>query len=170
MKALRNLIQMALCLVAFSLSGQGNNSYDKMQSRFEKEALEPEDSAAFIQSGMQKAKTLFEYNTVYLENSSNASNQRYVKKKVPELFFVTEGDSVDIDLVMHKAQAIVQKQTGKAVELKFEKKDGVLGQVSTVDTQPVFTADLVIVKVNKAFGKMSKQVWQVFLANPVFIE
>ena len=170
MKAVKNIFGLVCSLAIFSLSAQSENSYGKMQTRFEKETFEPADSAAFIQTGMQKAKTLFEYNTVYLQNSSNVSNQKYVVKKVPELFYVTGGDSVDTDLVMQKAQSIVQKQKGKPVELKFEKKDGVLGKVSTVSTQPIFTADLIIVKVNKSFGKKSKKVWQVFLANPVFVE
>ncbi|WP_417588473.1 hypothetical protein [Owenweeksia hongkongensis] len=170
MKAAKNIFSLAICLVTFSLGAQSESSYGKMQNRFEKKSLEPADSAAFIEAGMQKAQTLFEYNTVYLQNSTNVSNQKYVEKKVPELFFVAEGDSVDIDLVMQKAQAIVRKQTGKPVELKFEPKEGVLGQVSTINTSPTFKADLIIVKVNKAFGKMSKQVWQVFLANPTFEE
>lgn len=160
---------MSFFLALYGLSAQSTHSYEKMQSRFEKETLESHDSAAFIQTGIQKAKTLFEYNTVYLQNSAHPSNQKYVEKKVPELFFVAEGDSVDIDLVMQRAQAIVEKQAGKPVNLKFEPKDGFLGQVYTVNTQPKFKADLIIVKVDKPFGKVTKKVWQVFLTNPEFL-
>ena len=170
MKSLKNILGLIFCLGILSGKAQSNNSYDAMQNRFEKNTLEPADSAAFIQTGIQKAKTLFEYNDVYLQNSTAPTNQKYVKKKVPELFFVAEGDSLNIDLVMQKAQEIVRKQMGKPVELKFESKDGVLGRVSTLNTDPKFTADLILVKVNKPFGKMTKQVWQVYLSNPQFIE
>ena len=169
MKTLKSILALCLSLVTFCLSGQSNSSYEVMQSRFEKEILEPVDSAAFIQVGMQKAKSLFEYNTVYLQNSAKPSNQKYVEKKVPALFYVTEGDSVNIDVVMQKAQAIVEKQSGKPVDLKFEPKDGFLGQVYTVNTQPKFVADLIIVKVDKPFGRVTKKVWQVFLTNPEFM-
>lgn len=171
MNALKNIVTLAFCFVVLSsLSAQSNNSYDAMQTRFEKKTLGSADSAAFIQTGVQKAKTLFEYNDVYLQNSTIPANQKYVEKKVPELFFIAEGDSLDINQVMQKAQAIVRKQMGKPVELKHKPKDGFLGQVYTLNTEPVFMADLILVKVDKPFGKTTRQVWQVYLTNPVFEE
>ena len=165
MKALKTLLVFAICLSGFGLSAQ---SYGSMQSRFEKKKLEPADTAAFIQSGIQKAKSLFEYNDVYLQNSTNRSNQMYVEQKAPELFYVEEGDSTDLEAVMTQTRTIVKKQKGKPVELVYSEKDGVLGQVTSVDTDPIFQADLVLIQVKKAFGKTSKKVWQVFLANPTF--
>jgi len=37
-----------------------------------------------------------------------------------------------------------------------------------VDTDPAFTADLILLQVKKSFGTTSKKVWQVFLTNPTF--
>lgn len=165
MKAIKTIVVFALCLYSFGLEAQ---SYGEMQTRFEKKKLEPADSAAFIQTGVQKAKSLFEYNDVYLQNSANRSNQMYVEQKAPELFYVEKGDTTNLDAVMMQTRAIVQKQNGKPVEIEYSKKDGVLGHVTTIDTDPVFQADLVLVQIKKSFGSTSKKVWQVFLANPTF--
>jgi hypothetical protein len=165
MKAFKAITVFALCFSSLSLMAQ---SYGEMQTRFEKKKLEPADSAAFIESGIQKAKSLFEYNDVYLQNSTNHSNQRYVEQKAPELFYLEKGDATDLDAVMIQTRAIVQKQNGKPVEIEYGKKDGVLGHVTTIDTDPVFQADLVLVQIKKSFGSTSKKVWQVYLANPTF--
>ena len=165
MKALKTLFVFAFCIYSFGLSAQ---SYGQMQSRFEKKKLDPSDSAAFIQTGVQKAKSLFEYNDVYLQNSANRSNQMYVEQKAPELFYVEKGDTTNLDAVMMQTRAIVQKQNGKPVEIQFTEKEGVLGQVTSVDTDPIFSADLILLQVKKSFGKTSKKVWQVYLANPTF--
>lgn len=165
MKALKTLFVFAFCIYSFGLSAQ---SYGQMQSRFEKKKLDPSDSAAFVQSGIQKAQSLFEYNDVYLQNSTNRSNQMYVEQKAPELFYIEKGDSTNLDAVMAQTRAIVQKQNGKPVEIQFTEKEGVLGQVTSVDTDPIFSADLILLQVKKSFGKTSKKVWQVYLANPTF--
>jgi hypothetical protein len=165
MKALKTLLAIAVCMYGLGLNAQ---SYGQMQSRFEKKNLEPADSAAFVQSGIQKAQSLFEYNDVYLQNYTNRSNQMYVEQKAPELFYINNSDSLDLEAVMAQTRAIVQKQNGKPVEIKYTEKEGVLGQVTSVDTEPTFTADLILLKVKKSFGTTSKKVWQVFLANPTF--
>jgi hypothetical protein len=154
-------------MYSFGIKAQ---SYDMMQNRFEKKKLDPADSAAFIQSGIQKARSLFEYNDVYLQNSANRSNQMYVEQKAPELFYLEEGDSTDLDAVMTQTRAIVKKQKGKPVEIQYTEKEGVLGQVTSVNTDPIFQADLVLIQIEKSFGKTSKKVWQVFLTNPQFKE
>ena len=69
---------------------------------------------------------------------------------------------------MTQTRAIVQKQNGTPVEIKYTEKEGVLGQVTSVDTDPAFTADLILLQVKKSFGTTSKKVWQVFLTNPTF--
>jgi hypothetical protein len=165
MKALKTLLAIAVCMYGLGLKAQ---SYGSMQSRFEKKKLEPADSAAFIQSGIQKAQSLFEYNDVYLQNSTNRSNQMYVEQKAPELFYIEKDDTTNLDAVMTQTRAIVQKQNGKPVEIQYTEKEGVLGQVTSVDTDPTFTADLILLQVKKSFGTTSKKVWQVFLTNPTF--
>lgn len=165
MNTLKTVFILAICMYGFGIKAQ---SYGEMQTRFEKKKLESADSAAFIQSGIQKAKTLFEYNDVYLQNTANKSNQMYVEQKAPELFYLGEGDTTDLDVVMTQTRAIVKRQKGKPVEIEYGKKDGVLGHVTTIDTDPVFQADLVLVQIKKSFGSTSKKVWQVYLANPTF--
>ena len=83
MKNLNLLIIGAFCMLGFAGIAQTNNSYGAMQTRFEKKTLDHADSAAFVQSGIQKAQSLFEYNDVYLQNSTNRSNQMYVEQKAP---------------------------------------------------------------------------------------
>jgi len=168
MKNLNLLIIGAFCMLGFAGIAQTNNSYGAMQTRFEKKTLDHADSAAFVQSGIQKAQSLFEYNDVYLQNSTNRSNQMYVEQKAPELFYIEKGDTTNLDAVMTQARAIVQKQGGTPVEIQYTEKEGVLGQVTSVDTDPTFTADLILLQVKKSFGTTSKKVWQVFLANPTF--
>lgn len=155
-------------MLTFAATAQSNTSYGEMQTRFEKKKLAPADSAAFIQSGIQKAQTLFEYGDVHVQNTMNRANQMYVEQKTPELFYTSESDTLDMTLVMSKVQTIVQNQSGESVTLIYSEKLGFLGQVTSVDTEPIFHADLILLKVKKSFGKTSKKVWQVFLTNPEF--
>ena len=163
-----SLLSIGLSLGYFLGNAQSNSSYENMQNRFEKIELEPADTAAFIQAGIIKAKTLFEYGTVHRDNYSNRSNQVYVENQIPSLFYDGGADSINMEKVMNQVQIIMKNQKGKPVEIKHEKQMGKLGKVYSVNTKPNFEADLILVYVNKAFGKTTRKVWQVYLVNPKF--
>jgi hypothetical protein len=169
MKTIKSILVILACSLGTALHAQSNSTYGEMQTRFEKKKLNAKDSAAFVQSGIQKAQTLFEYGNVYKVNADNYSNQAYVQDRVPDLFYVHPTDTVvSLDNVMQQVQTIVNNQNGKPVEIAYEEKFGTLGQVFTVNTDPVFSADLILIKGIKQFGKRSKEVWQVYLTNPTF--
>ena len=163
-------------LLAFLLFGslflRAQSSYEgygKVEKRFVQKELSHEDSAAFIEAGMQRGYSLIEYSKVHIANTNNYSNQSYVVSRVPELFYVAEGETLPTDSIIMLVRAIIQKQLPKDVEIVFTKKAGVLGHIETLGRKPKFEADLILIKKQQKFGNDSKDVWQVFLTRPVLI-
>lgn len=150
------------------LSAQNNSSYSEIEDRFTKTVLTETDSLAFKKAGFQKAKSLFEYGDVYISNSSNVSNQAYVIKRIPDLFYIQEGDTLNIDSVMFLVNTMITNEKPKSIDLTLVDKAGTLGHVFTSTKNLNFKADIIIVKVPKAFGDSEEKIWQVFLTNPVF--
>jgi len=157
-----------LCLLGNVLVAQSDNSYGKIQTRFTKNKLTAEDSTAFKEAGILKAKTLFEYGDVYTSNYDNTSNQAYVVNRVPDLFYVPKGDTLNTDSIVLMVNKIIENEKSNAVEIVFSEKDGVLGHVATATKKLNFEADIILVKAPKQFGDTKEKVWQVFLENPVF--
>ncbi len=168
MKRLPILVLGVFFLLGGILSAQSTKSYDQVESRFYKKRLSAEDSLAFKEAGILKAKTLFEYGDVYLSNSGNLANQSYVTMRVPDLFYVTERDTLNTDSVVMMINTIIENEKPKTVEIVFSEKEGVLGHVATATQKLNFEADIILVKTAKQFGKSKEKVWQVFLANPIF--
>jgi len=147
---------------------QSSDSYGAMENRFTKTNLSAADSTAFRESGYLKAKSLFEYGDVYISNSSNASNQAYVIQRVPDLFYIAEGETLNTDSVMMMVNVIIENERPKPIKLVLSKKAGVLGHVITKTKKLHFEADIILVKASKQFGTTEEKIWQVFLTNPVF--
>lgn len=150
------------------LSAQNSGSYETIENRFTKTELSPTDSLAFQEAGFQKAKSLFEYGDVYRSNSNNVSNQAYVIKRVPDLFYVQEGDTLNTDSVMFLVNTMIANEKPNAISLTLINKDGTLGHVYTSTENLNFKADIIIVKAPKNFGNSEEKIWQVFLTNPLF--
>jgi len=168
MKYFLTLIMGFFLLFGGSINAQSDNSYDQVQTRFYKIKLSTEDSLAFKEAGILKAKTLFEYGDVYLSNSNNRSNQTYVTTRVPDLFYVPEGDTLNTDSVVMMINTIIENEKPNQVEIVFTEKEGVLGHVATATQKLNFEADIILVKTVKKFGKSKEKIWQVFLTNPEF--
>jgi len=147
---------------------QTSDSYGAIENRFTKSKLSAADSTAFRESGYLKAKSLFEYGDVYISNSSNAANQAYVIQRVPDLFYIAEGDTLNTDSVMMMVNVIIENERPKPIKLELTEKEGVLGHVATKTKKLHFEADIILVKEPKKFGNTEEKIWQVFLANPVF--
>lgn len=150
------------------LSAQSNSSYADIEDRFTKTELTKIDSLAFKEAGFQKAESLFEYGDVYIRNSSNESNQAYVINRVPDLFYVEEGDTLNTDSVMFLVNTMIKNEKPNSIDLTLVDKEGTLGHVFTSTKNLNFKADIIIVKSAKNFGDHEEIIWQVFLTNPIF--
>ncbi len=150
------------------LSAQNTSSYADIENRFTKTELSQTDSLAFKKAGFQKAKSLFEFGDVYMSNSSNVSNQAFVIKHVPDLFYIPEGDTLNTDSVMFLVNTMITNEKPNSIDLTLVDKDGTLGHVFTSTKKLNFKADIIIVKVPKNFGNSEEKIWQVFLTNPLF--
>lgn len=161
-----------MLLVLFAVFGLGQvasaqSSYETMENRFVKKQLTAEDSAAFKTQGLQKAQSLFYQTDLYLRNSGNTSNQAYIANRIPDLFYVAEGDSLDLQPLMIAINAIQGKKMYKQPEFKITEAPGYLAKLETTNTTPKLEFFLVLLKAPKRFGSEEELVWQVFLAEPV---
>jgi hypothetical protein len=161
-------IFLILIIGIHQLSAQNTSSYADIENRFTKTELTKTDSIAFKKAGFQKAKSLFEYGDVYINNSSNVSNQAYVIKRVPDLFYVSEGDTLNTDSVMFLVNTMITNEKPNSIDLTLVDKEGTLGHVFTSTKNLNFKADIIIVKSPKNFGDSEEIIWQVFLTNPLF--
>ncbi len=152
-------------LAAFGLQAQQQQSYDAMTSRFYKPAPDVKDTAAFRAIGQQRAQSLFERSAIHAQNASNYANQVYIENSIPDLFFVPKGDSLDVTGLMHQIQ-LAEVEGNGPVQLRCIEKEGYLGLVETINTQPQFQFNLVLKKVIKLFGEAKEEVWEVFLSEP----
>lgn len=158
-KHLFALIGLTLSVI---LNGQ---SYSTMETRFNRAELTAEDSSAFIRSGLQKVEGLFDQADLYLSNSGRTSNQMYIANRVPDQFYVEEGDSLDVQALMNQlSEAMIA--TGQSIRLKFTPTDGYLGEVRTLNSVPAFVFYLVLRKMQKQFGDEKKEVWEVLMTRP----
>lgn len=159
-----------LMLFSSAIFAQNNyEGYGEIEKRFEKSDLSHQDSLAFIETGKQKAYTLIEYAKVHYSNTNNMSNQAYIVNRVPDLFYVAEGETLNSDSIVMVVRAIIQKELPDNVELIFTDKEGVLSHVETAFSTPKFEADIILIKRPKKFGKTNKEVWQVFLTRPKWV-
>ena len=168
MKTNKYFLLFAICVLHVGLTAQSSNSYGQLESRFTKKKLTSSDSTAFKEAGILKAKSLFEYGDVYISNSTNMSNQAYVIDRVPDLFHVAKGDTLNTDSVMLFVNTIIANEKPNAIDIVFTEKDGVLGHVATDTENLNFEADIVLIKEPKEFGNSKEKVWQVFLSKPFF--
>ena len=158
-----------LILVMACTFGANAQSYDQMETRFYKPVLNEIDSTAFIELGKQKAQSLFYQTDLYLQNTGNTSNQSYIANRIPDLFYVEPGDSLQLDSLMITVQQIQNNLKGKPVQLRCIEKEGFLGKIETTNTNPKLELNLVLKKIVKTFGNKSEEVWDVFLNEPVVI-
>jgi hypothetical protein len=142
-------------------------SYEAMETRFVKKQLTAEDSAAFVTQGLQKAQSLFYQTDLYMRNTGNSSNQAYIANRIPDLFFVPDGDSLDLDPLMIAINTIQGSKNYKEPTFKVSEFDGYLAKLETTNTKPKLEFFLVLMQAPKQFGKKKEQVWQVFLSEPV---
>ena len=165
---MKNKIVLAILilLAGLSLRAQQQQSYDAMSTRFYKPAPDVNDTAAFRAIGQQRAQSLFERSSIHAQNMSNRANQVYIENSIPDLFYVPDGDSLDVDELMHQIQLAVVAGDGP-VQLRCTEKAGFLGVVETTNTTPAFQFNLVLKKVLKPFGEAKEEVWDVFLSEPV---
>lgn len=162
----KNVLGMVIALLAFGI-GLNAQSYDNMENRFVKKRLTAQDSAAFRTQGVQKAQSLFYQTDLWSRNAGNLSNQTYIADRMPELFFVAEGDSLDLQPLRDAISKIQQGKMYREPEFKISKAKGYLGKVETTNTKPKLEFFLVLLKAPKHFGTEEELVWQVFLAEPV---
>ena len=159
--------QTLLTLFVFTYTLFGNaQSYETMETRFVKKQLTAEDSAAFVTQGLQKAQSLFYQTDLYMRNTGNTSNQAYIANRIPDLFFVPEGHSLDLDPLMEAINKIQGAKKYKEPTFKVTGADGYLAKLETTNTKPKLEFFLVLMQAPKQFGKKKEQVWQVFLAEP----
>ena len=149
----------------FSANAQ---SYDQLETRFYKPVLNEIDSTAFIELGKQKAQSLFYQTDLYLQNTGNSSNQSYIANRIPDLFYVEEGDSLDVGGLMRQIQS-AEVGGGGPVLLRCTESSDFLGVVETTNTKPKFAFNLVLKKVLKPFGDAQEEVWEVFLSEPIIL-
>jgi hypothetical protein len=162
----------AMLYVLFALFGLGHvasaqSSYETMEKRFVKKQLTAEDSAAFKTQGVQKAQSLFYQTDLYMRNSGNTSNQVYIANRMPDLFYVADGDTLDLQPLRDAISKIQRSKKYTQPKFKTSEADGYLAKLETTNTKPKLEFFLVLMKAPKRFGDEEELVWQVFLAEPV---
>jgi hypothetical protein len=155
---------LLIVLAVSAIAGAQSVDYSSLERRFVKTELTNEDTAAFRRVGEQKVRQLFDKGDFYSQNANNLSNQAYVKQQIPDLFYVSPGDSLDVDSILRAIEKAKQKT--QPVELITTPKSGYLGMVQTVNSRPEFIFHLVLMQIPKQFGKEEEMVWQVFLHEP----
>lgn len=158
-----------LILMLFLLGGRfiHAQSYDVMEKRFIASQPSPKDSVAFIKQGVQKAQSLFYQTDLYTRNYNNTSNQVYIANRMPDLFYVAEGDSLDLEPLREAISSIQGRKNYKQPKFKTSEAEGYLAKLETTNTKPKLEFFLVLMKAPKRFGEEEEMVWQVFLADPV---
>ncbi len=142
-----------------------SSDYTTLEKRFVKKEPSAQDTVAFRELGEQKVRQLFDKSQFHSQNYSNASNQAYVKRQIPDLFYLHPGDSLDVNgLILTIEQAKLSK--AQAIELHTKPAKGYLGITQTLNSDPKFTFYLMLMQVPKNFGKEQEMVWQVFLHRP----
>lgn len=162
-----NPIKAPALLIALAVSATvaaQSVDYSSLEKRFVKTELTTEDTTAFRRVGEQKVRQLFDKGRFYNQNTGNTSNQAYVKQQIPDLFYVPEGDTLDVDSILRAIEQ-AELQT-PSIELITKPKPGYLGVVETVNCRPEFLFHLVLMQIPKKFGNEREMVWQVFLHGP----
>lgn len=149
-----------ICVLAQS------SSYKTLENRFVKQNLTAEDSAAFKTLGKQKAMSLFYQTELYTSNAGNSSNQAYVARQMPDLFYVPKGDTLQMALILEAAQKIQENKKGKPITFEVREAAGYLAKLECIDCKPKMSFLLVLMQTPKQFGKETENVWQVFLYDP----
>ena len=160
-------ILFIILLTTFTGIVANAQSYEAMESRFKKSAPTSVDSTAFIKQGVQKAQSLFYQTDLYMRNAGNLSNQAYIADQMPDLFYVAEGDTLDLQPLREAVSKIQSSKKYKQPKFKTSEADGYLAKLETTNTKPKLEFFLVLMKAPKRFGDEEEMVWQVFLAEPV---
>ncbi|HBF19062.1 MAG TPA: hypothetical protein DDW81_03130 [Cryomorphaceae bacterium] len=161
-----------LLVLLLTVSGYGvlGQTYQSLENRFSREVLTSIDSAAFREQGLQKVRSLFYKADLYQRNTGNVSNQSYIGGSVEDMFYVEEGDSLDLKPML-KAIARIMDSSGKhEPKLKVLPSKTYLASVQTVKTHPQLSYFLILKRVPKQFGSSREMMWQVFLSIPVIKE
>lgn len=145
---------------------KGQSSYEALENRFLKQRLSAQDSAAFKKQGLQKALSLFYKTDLYWSNSGNNSNQAYIAQSLPDMFYIAEGDSLDLAPLMAAINQIQTRKNYQEPQFKLTESSDYLAEVKTINTKPQLSFMLVLRQAPKKFGNSSEVVWQVFLAKP----
>lgn len=156
---LLTLLLLPLCL----LHGQ---SYGKLEKRFSKEKPTHEDSIAFRAQAMQKVQSLFYKSELYERNTGNLSNQSYIAQSLPEMFYVEEGDTLDLKPMLGAIAKIQNAKPKQNPQFEFTDQDGYLGKIETTNTKPKMSFLVSLMKAPKRFGQKEELIWQVFLLPP----
>lgn len=142
-----------------------SQSYDSMESRFNRSVPTAQDSVAYINQGEQKVRSLFDLTNLYNSNSGRSSNQSYIQRAMPEFFYVEEGENLNLPQVMNTIESA--RPSGESVQTETMPAEGKLARVITINTNPPLAFDLVLKRVPKQFGKQQELVWEVLVAVPV---
>lgn len=164
---------LGLCvflLVSWATPTLAQSSYGAMESRFVKSTPTSADSAAFTKQGLQKAQSLFAQTDLYYRNANNSSNQTYIAERIPALFYVPKGDSLDLKPLLRAIETIQQSKKYKEPKFTINEAPGYLAEIETTNTKPKLAFKLVLIKAPKQFGDQEEMVWQVFLAAPEIVE
>lgn len=158
-----SVLLLWLLLPAASLVGQ---SYGTLEKRFLKDQPTRQDTAAFRAQALQKVQALFYKSDLYAQNSGKLSNQAYIAQSLPDMFYVPEGDTLNLEPML---EAIAKIQRGKSkVDPQFSLTEyaGYLGKIETLNTQPKLSFLVRLMKAPKTFGRKQELIWQVFLLPP----
>lgn len=166
MKSLKILVSL---LLFTCLSAQAQSSYESLERRFVRQDLSKKDSLAFIELGMQKAKSLFlRGNKLYLSNTHRPANQAYIQSTLPSLFRDGGADSLQIDSLFALLPRFRLAPNSSSVEFKVMESSERLCHLVSTNLSPQLELDLILVLQEKSFGSQRETIWQVFLANPVW--
>jgi len=159
------VVALFIMLALSATAAAQSVDYSSLEKRFVKSKPDAQDTLAFRETGEQKVRQLFDKGRFYVENSSNHSNQAYVKRQIPDLFYVPPGDTLDVEALLNDIEQ-AKKTDPDAVELTTGPAVGFLGITETLNREPKFSFYLVLMQVPKKFGAEQEMVWQVFLQKP----
>lgn len=153
-----------LLLPGAALLGQ---SYGTMEKRFVKDQPTRQDTAAFRAQALQKVQSLFYKSELYERNTGNLSNQSYIAQSLPDMFYVPEGDTLDLKPMLAAIAKIQNAKRKQNPQFEFIDQDDYLGKIKTSNTKPKLSFLVTLMKAPKRFGNKEELIWQVFLIPPV---
>lgn len=158
---------IALLFSGFISLASWAQSYQQMESRFNRVEPTKIDSAAYINLGIQRAESLFQLSNLHAQNMSsnmysNQSMQVRIEDRIQKSFTEPNLDDEGVQRVLTRIHEAAPN--GESIRFEHVKLKGTMGYIKAINSAVPLEFSLLLKKVEKKFGDESEWVWDVFLS------